>query len=102
MSPSTESLKQARQWAVKEFKRRNKEARNHPSFLVDKILEEADAKFVLGSYGVEGWSGTSGRNGVQYLNFGDPYSSTIVVHTTPFTARFTLALGGWAPYANHH
>jgi len=41
MSPSTESLKQARQWAVKEFKRRNKEARNHPSFLVDKILEGA-------------------------------------------------------------
>jgi len=66
---SVSKMKQARAWCARQFaKRRNEHV--HASFLAREILEEADAKFGLGSDGVEGWSSRSGETGVQYLNFG--------------------------------
>lgn len=92
------ALKLARDWASREYSRRSRSDRRHPSFLADEILLEADEKFGLDSYGVEGWA-ISTTKGVSYLNFGDSYDPTIVVETSSSGARFILAMGGWADFA---
>lgn len=91
---SYETLKKARAWARREFNKRQKNSYGHPSFLVREVLEEADRKFNLGSFGVEGWSNRSGSGGVEYLNMGDPYDTTIYVRTTPWSARFSVGCWG--------
>lgn len=97
MAPN--KLQSARAWCAAQFRKRY-DGRDHPSFLTDQLLEEADNKFELGSMGVEGFTRQENmRRGVQYLNYGDPYLSTIVVTTGPYNARFTCAVGGWASYA---
>lgn len=94
-----EKLAQARDWCAKEFKKRNKGGL-HPSFLADTLLKEASEKFQLEDHGVEGWStSVSGKTGVQYLNYGDPYISTLMVHSRPDGVRFHVAQGGWADHA---
>lgn len=93
-----ETLTKARAWCVKEYSKRSKEDTRHPSFLAGEILAEAEGKFAIPSYGVEGYAFTSVR-GMQYLNFGDPYDATIVVTSNPTMARFWLASGGWAGFA---
>lgn len=65
----------------------------HPSFAVRGILHDAERRFNLPTYGVEGWCTQMGRNGVSYLNAGDPYALTIYVRTTPFRAQ--VSLGCW-------
>ena len=62
------------------------------------MLEEADKKFQLGSYGVEGWA-KSPSLGYQYLNYGDTYDPTIVIRSNPTRATVIVALGGWGSYA---
>ncbi|HSX23309.1 MAG TPA: hypothetical protein VLE97_11100 [Gaiellaceae bacterium] len=94
--PSKEKLQQAAKWVRRELTKRDDGS--HPSHLASKVLEEADEKFALGSYGVEGWS-KSPRFGYQYLNYGDPYDPTIVVRSNPTRATVIVALGGWASYA---
>lgn len=69
----------------------------HPSFAVRDVLLAAEEKFVLPTYGVEGWAVKNGRNGVSYLNTGDPYERTIYVRTTPFSAK--TSLGCWGDVA---
>lgn len=66
---------------------------SHPSFAVKQILEEAEKRYGLPSFGVEGWCDAVGKNGVSYLNMGDPYALTIYVRTTPHSAR--VSLGCW-------
>jgi hypothetical protein len=92
------ALRLARDWASRQYSRRSRDDRRHPSFLADEILLEADEKFGLDSYGVEGWA-RSPTKGVSYLKFGDSYDPTIVVQTSSTGARFFLAIGGWAAYA---
>lgn|SRR5512135_1373533 len=94
--PTKEKLQQAAKWIRRELTKRDDGS--HPSHLASKVLEEADKKFNLGSYGVEGWS-KSPRFGYQYLNYGDPYDATIVVRSNPTRATVIVALGGWASYA---
>lgn len=96
--PSKEKLQQAAKWIRREITKRDDGS--HPSHLASKVLEEADDKFGLGSYGVEGWA-KSPRLGYQYLNYGDPYDPTIVVRSNPTQATVFVALGGWASYAGH-
>lgn len=94
-----DKLRKARDWCANEFAKRDKKGL-HPSFLVAELLKEADQKFELGGFGVEGWSThIQGTTGVSYLNFGDPYICTLFVWTRPDGARFHVAEGGWAPYA---
>jgi len=94
--PTKEKLQQAAKWIRRELSKRSDGS--HPSHLAAKVLEEADAKFKLGSFGVEGWAKSPSR-GYQYLNYGDPYDSTIVVRANPTKATVFVALGGWASYA---
>lgn len=94
--PLKDKLQLAAKWIRREIKKRDDGS--HPSHLAAKVLEEADEKFKLGSYGVEGWAKSPSR-GYQYLNYGDPYDSTIVVRSNPTRAAVFVALGGWAAYA---
>jgi hypothetical protein len=91
-----EKLQQAAKWIRRELSKRGDSS--HPSHLASKVLEEADKKFNLGSYGVEGWA-KSPSLGYPYLNYGDPYDATIVVRSNPTKATVFVALGGWASYA---
>lgn len=94
-----EKLRKARAWCAKEFAKRDKRGL-HPSFLANELLKEASAKFELGDYGVEGWcTDVSGKTGVEYLNYGDPYTCTLLVWTRPEGARFHVAEGGWSEVA---
>jgi hypothetical protein len=91
-----EKLQQAAKWIRRELNKRDDGS--HPSHLANKVLEEADKKFGLGSFGVEGWA-KSPSIGYQYLNYGDSYDPTIVVRSNPTRATVFVALGGWASYA---
>lgn len=93
-----ENLQKAARW-IRARMRDRPNKNHHPSHDAARILNEADGKFSLGSFGVEGWSDTVGRRGVQYLNFGDPYEPTIVVRTSPHHHSIHVAMGGWASYA---
>jgi hypothetical protein len=95
--PSKEQLVEAANWIRKQM--RDRPTNLHPSFPARKALHEADVKFKLGSFGVEGWSNETGSGGVQYLNYGDPYEPTIVIRTSPHAASVHVAMNGWAPYA---
>lgn len=95
--PSKAELNRAARWFRREMSKR-RDPFSHPSHLAAKILKEADEKFSLGSFGVEGWANDT-RSGVQYLNFGDTYSPTLVVCCTRYTWRCHVAMGGWGPYA---
>ncbi len=97
--PTTETLKAARAWCAREFKKRRKPFDGHPSHLAASVLEAASVKFELGDSGVEGFCNAAGTNGVSYLNYGDPHDPTICALSTPYGIRFTYAAGGWAPYA---
>lgn len=94
--PSKEKLQQAAKWIRRELNKRDDGT--HPSHLAAKVLEEADQKFGLGSFGVEGWA-KSPSIGYQYLNYGDSYDPTIVVRSNRTQATVIVALGGWASYA---
>lgn len=96
--PSKEQLQQAAKWIRRELNKRDEGG--HPSHLAAKVLGEADAKFKLGSFGVEGWA-KSPSLGYQYLNYGDPYDATIVIRSNPTRATVIVALGGWASYAGN-
>jgi hypothetical protein len=89
-------LRKAAEWIRRELNRRAD--RRHPSFLAAELLEEADEKFGLRSFGVEGWA-KSPSTGYQYLNYGDPYDPTIVIRSTPTRATVYVAMGGWASFA---
>jgi hypothetical protein len=95
--PTKENLQRAAKWIRRELTKRD--FSGHPSHLASKVLEEADEKFSLRSFGVEGWA-KSPSIGYQYLNYGDPYDATIVVRSNPTRATVHVALGGWAVYAD--
>lgn len=96
--PTKENLQRAAKWIRRELTKRTDSG--HPSHLARKVLEEADEKFKLGSFGVEGWA-KSPSIGYQYLNYGDPYDATIVVRSNQTRATVIVALGGWASYAGN-
>ena len=87
--PSEETLKKARVWCAHQFKARY-ERNEHASFLASRILKEADEKFGLESFGVEGWCDDTGSGGCEYLNMGDSYTLTIYVKTNRYSARFSV------------
>ena len=91
-----EKLQQAAKWIRRELN--NRADGSHPSHLASKVLEEADEKFNLGSFGVEGWAKSPSR-GYAYLNYGSPHDSTIVIRSNPTQATVIVAMGGWEPYA---
>lgn len=87
-----ENLKRARDWAARQFSNRW-DGEEHPSFVARRILEEASEMFEIGDFGVEGFTDSFGNDGVQYLNMGDTYDTTLLVQTTPRSARFSV--GAW-------
>lgn len=75
-----ETWRKALRWVKKEWRKRWPEAHGHPSHLAGKILAEAEEKFELGTFGVEGFCGQEWgdfREGVSYLNIGETYDMTI-------------------------
>lgn len=89
--PTKETLKKAARWIRRELTKRADGS--HPSHLAARILAEADERFALASFGVEGWA-KSPQTGVQYLNYGDPYDATIVVRSNATRATVHVAVGG--------
>lgn len=98
MTSRAEKLQKAAKWIRKAMSNRP-DKHHHPSHYAARVLQEADKNFDLNSFGVEGWTDSVGRSGVQYLNFGDPYESTIVVRSSPHSHSVHVAMGGWASYA---
>lgn len=94
----TENLKRAARWVRRQLTKRH-DPNSHPSHLAAVVLKEAEEKFGLESFGVEGWADGVGAKGVQYLNFGDPYSPTIIVRSWRHHCLVSFAGGGWEPYA---
>lgn len=62
----------------------------HRSFVANDVLVEAEAKFRLGTHGVEGWSSECGASGVQYLNTGNLYDRTIYIRSDRYAHRCSL------------
>lgn len=93
-------LQRAARWVRKEMAKRDDGSR-HPSFPMQEILLEAEEKFDLGTFGVEGWStSVAGHSGVSYLNTGDSYGRTLVARTsTRGWRRWSVHVGCWAAYA---
>ncbi len=89
---------EAIKWVRSEMSRRAPDEETHRSFLADKVLEEAQRRFNLPTHGVEGWSfGVSGDSGVQYLNTGDLYDTTLYIVSGHTWHR--CSLGSVAKYA---
>lgn len=87
MGQSDEDLLQkAVKWCRREYSKRRETEHCHCSHTAVEVMQEAEKKFDLGTFGVEGWGDECGRDGVSYLNSGDPYDTTIVFHT--WTERF--------------
>lgn len=95
-------MKKAVSWIRKEMNTRW-DRFSHPSHIGTKILEEANRKFNLESFGVEGWASKEdgGRTGVSYLNYGDPYYPTIGLRSWPNKFTVGYAGGGWSSYADN-
>lgn len=65
---------------------------SHNSHAATKALELAEEKFGLG-YGVEGFCNQSnGRDGVTYINVGDPYTTTVCFRSED--ERFSVGCWG--------
>jgi len=92
-------LQKARAWCAKEFRKRRVPG-EHASHVTEVILREASKKFNLDDYGVAGFCDDLGKKGCHYLNYGDPYTTTLCALTDGPDASFTVAWGGWATYAN--
>lgn len=75
---SMEILNSARKWCQEQYNKRRGEYTWHVSFLATEILEEAEKKFNLNTFGVEGFSSVTGKHCVDYLNTGETYGTTII------------------------
>jgi hypothetical protein len=98
IGPSAVQLDDAMRWCVKQMHERRVPGQ-HPSHMLSTILKEADAKFALDSFGVEGFCSPSGDNGVSYLNMGDSYSTTLVAVAYGRTGDWNIEVKPWADYA---
>lgn len=87
--PSAETLKKARLWCARQFSKRYNRL-THASHLASEILKEADERFKLESFGVEGFCDQVGASGCDYLNMGDSYTQTLYVKTNRYAARFSV------------
>jgi hypothetical protein len=87
-----DTLDRAVKWCRREYRKRRETEHCHESHTACDVLKEAESKFSLGTFGVEGWCDGGGREGVSYLNNGDSYDATICFHT--WTERFYVQ--GWA------
>lgn len=92
---SEETLKKARSWCASQFRQR-RVLGEHPSHLAATILQEAEQKFETGTHGVEGFADDVGNEGIQYLNAGDSYALTLVVHSDRRNVSFHV--GCWADF----
>jgi hypothetical protein len=95
---SKATLVKAARWIRSQYAKRRTPGQ-HPSHLFDDLLREAEARYDLGTFGPEGWCDEVGENGVAYLNTGDPYTPTILVKTSRFCWRVSVAMGGYAGFA---
>jgi len=96
MNVSARTLRNARRWCATRYRKRREDRRGeHPSHLACAVMLEAEKRYNLGTFGVEGWC-DRGRwaYGWNYLNTGDPYAQTVMVRTTPSRARFYVKAWG--------
>lgn len=88
-------------YARREFNRLRKaeDFHGHPSFAVVAAMEKATERFGVG-YGVEGFCDTAGRAGLNYVNMGDPYVTTVIATCSRYgDVRFSV--GCWGDYAEN-
>ena len=93
-----EKLEKALRWCRRQWTKRWPEETGHCSFLVEKILTEAEEKFGIDTFGVEGFNAQEWGNyveGVSYLNTGDTYDITICFQSFgKYSGRFFLSSWG--------
>ena len=89
-------LERACAWCEEQLVLRRPDYWAHSSHLISEILEEADSKFVLESYGVEGMIAPD----LMYLNAGDTYTQTLLCLEGEFlvTDYGTALEDWWADY----
>jgi hypothetical protein len=96
--PTVSQLQRVRRYARRQFNRlaeptlRQFPASYHNSHIAIEALELAAKRFSLG-YGIEGFCNQSnGRDGVTYINVGDPYVLTVLFESN--TERFSVGTYG--------
>lgn len=93
-----EVVVKARRWCS-EYYRKHKPERpfgEHPSHLASEAINLASQRFKLG-YGAEGFCWDCGRDGITYLNMGDPYEYTVLFDSR--NERFST--GCWGDMVEH-
>ena len=92
-------LQRARRWCAHQYSQRRADRfGEHPSHLASEILTEAESRYDLDTFGVEGFCSDCGRCGCSYLNAGDTYDETILFFSE--TERFRL--GCWGDYPERY
>ena len=97
-------LKSAQRYARKKFNELregdHKWAWCHASHAVAEALQQAEKKFSLDTFGVEGFCDPVGQEGFSYLNKGETYALTLGAHHDHHDARFVLT--SWGDVAEHN
>jgi len=78
------NLERARNWTRKRFNALREGERCHPSHHAAQAMKEAEKRYQLETFGVEGDCTENGGIDIIYLNTGDTYALTIVYHDNKF------------------
>lgn len=92
-----DSMEKAIAWCRREYLKRRKETHFHCSHTAAEVMADAEKRFDLGTFGVEGFAINSDA-GLQYLNTGDTYARTILFRAS--SCNFgRWSLGSWGDVA---
>lgn len=91
------TLETAINWCRQEYARRRQDEHCHCSHTAAEVMRDAEKRFNLGTFGVEGFS-LSPDSGVQYLNAGDTYARTILFRSASLNVG-RWSLGSWGGIA---
>ena len=104
MSLDRLELEEARKFAQEKFKELregdHKWAWRHASHAAAEALWQAEKKFSLDTFGVEGFCDPVGQEGFSYLNKGETYALTLGAYHDHHDACFVLT--SWGDAAEHN
>lgn len=90
-------LDRAYSWARREYAHRRQIESCHCSHTAAAVMEDAEKRYKLGTFGVDGFS-VNMDSGIQYLNTGDPYDVTILFRAKSRNEG-RWSLGAWGDIA---
>lgn len=91
MCVDIETVRKARAYASRYFRRHRDDRRGHSSHLASEAITNAGKRFGIG-FGCEAFCWDCGREGISYLNMGDTYDATVLFDSR--NERFTVGCWG--------